>query len=261
MRREEGAADGSIKYELAILRQAFNLAHEADKIQRVPSFPKIKLENIRTEFFDPDEFERLKGELPDALRGLVEFAYLTGWRITSEVLPLNWHQVDFKAGVVRLEPGTTKSGKGRTFPFAVLPELKAVLESQRAYTDEIERLEGRVVPLVFHRDGKGFKDIRWLWRAACKRAGVLGADGRHKVPHDFRRTAVRRLERAGVPRSVAMKLVGHETESIYQRYAIVAEQDLAEGVAKLAQFTESCTPGKVLPFREGQLRGQSSKTA
>lgn len=55
-----------------------------------------------------------------------------------------------------------------------------------------------------------------------------------KLVHDFRRTAVRNLERAGVPRSVAMKLTGHKTESIYRRYAIVSETDLAEGVEKLA---------------------------
>ena len=60
-------------------------------------------------------------------------------------------------------------------------------------------------------------------------------------PHDFRRTAVRNLERAGVPRSVAMKLVGHKTESMYRRYAIVAESDLREGVAKLAKLPGGST--------------------
>ncbi len=71
------------------------------------------------------------------------------------------------------------------------------------------------------------------WRSACRRAKLIG-----KIPHDFRRTAVRNLERAGVPRSVAMKLVGHKTEAIYQRYAITNEQDLREGVSKLARLHE-----------------------
>ncbi len=44
---------------------------------------------------------------------------------------------------------------------------------------------------------------------------------------------MRSLERAGVPRS-AMKLTGHKSESVYRRYAIVSETDLAEGVQRLA---------------------------
>jgi hypothetical protein len=56
------------------------------------------------------------------------------------------------------------------------------------------------------------------------------------VPHDFRRTAVRNLERAGVPRSAAMKMVGHLTEAIYRRYAIAEEKMLGEAADKLDQF-------------------------
>ena len=54
-----------------------------------------------------------------------------------------------------------------------------------------------------------------------------------RIFHDFRRTAVRNLENAGVPRSQAMKLVGHKTEAIYNRYAISNENDLREAVRKL----------------------------
>src|SRR5437762_10692834 len=55
-------------------------------------------------------------------------------------------------------------------------------------------------------------------------------------PVRLRRTAVRNLERAGVPRSTAMAMVGHRTEAIYRRYAIVDEVMLREGAAKLAAY-------------------------
>ncbi len=57
--------------------------------------------------------------------------------------------------------------------------------------------------------------------------------------HDFRRTAVRNLERAGVPRSDAMAMVGHVTESIYRRYAISDETSLRESGAKLAALHQA----------------------
>jgi hypothetical protein len=66
------------------------------------------------------------------------------------------------------------------------------------------------------------------WRKACREACVAG-----RFVHDFRRTAVRNLERAGVPRADAMAMVGHLTESIYRRYAISDEASLRESAAKL----------------------------
>ena len=73
------------------------------------------------------------------------------------------------------------------------------------------------------------KTFRKSWGKACAAAGYPT-----KIPHDFRRTAVRNFERAGVSRSVAMQITGHKTESVYRRYAIVSESDLREGLAKLA---------------------------
>src|SRR5262245_58378142 len=54
-----------------------------------------------------------------------------------------------------------------------------------------------------------------------------------RIRHDLSRSAVRNMERRGLPRSVAMQLTGHKTESVYRRYAITSEADLREGVEKL----------------------------
>lgn len=72
---------------------------------------------MRTGFFEREQIERLLDHLPTAVRPVVRFAYITGWRIPSEVLTLQWRHVDFEARVVRLDPHTTKNDEGRTFPF------------------------------------------------------------------------------------------------------------------------------------------------
>src|SRR5262249_42469652 len=119
---------------------------------------------------------------------------------------------------------------------------RVLLEAQRRATEELQRATGRIVPHVFWwtQGGRRLTSFTKAWRNACRAAGVPG-----RIPHDFRRTAVRNLERAGVPRSTAMAMVGHRTEAIYRRYAIVDEAMLREGGAKLAAYAEGKVLGKV----------------
>jgi integrase len=121
--------------------------------------------------------------------------------------------------------------------------LSELLKAQLEKTKAAEQAEGRIIPWLFHRGGSPIRDFRGAWAAACKGAAVA-----KRIPHDFRRTAVRNLERAGVPRSAAMAMVGHRTESIYRRYAIADEAMLKEGAVKLAAFhaTESTGGRKVI---------------
>jgi integrase len=217
----------TIRYELAALGRMFTLAVQVGRVAIRPRFPSIEVRNTRTGFFEEEDFRRVWSCLPAHVRPLVEFLYLTGWRI-GEVRELAWKQIDFSGGAVRLEPGTTKNDEGRTFPFRSFPALHALLLRQRQETTALEQT-GRIVPWVFHNAGRPIRDFRVAWQSACRRAGVPG-----RLVHDLRRTAVRNLERSGVSRSVAMKLTGHKTESVYRRYAIVSEADLADGVRKLA---------------------------
>ncbi len=229
-RQEEGAANATINRELTALRRSFSLGVENEKLHRASKVTRLREDNVRQGFFEQDQLEAVLRHLPPSLHPLVRFGYITGWR-KGEILDLRWSQVDFGAGTVRLEPGTTKNREGRTF--IITPMLRTVLEQQKAHTERLQRDRGRIIPHVFHRNGKPIRSFVKAWCAACTKAGAPW-----RIFHDLRRTAVRNLERAGVPRSVAMKMVGHKTEAIYRRYAIVDEAMMREGADKLAAWQQ-----------------------
>ena len=101
---------------------------------------------------------------------------------------------------------------------------------------------------MFHRRGKGIRDFRDAWRSACQAAGCPG-----RLLHDFRRTAVRNLDLAGVSRRVAMQMVGHKTESIYSRYRIVSDSDLSNAADRLNALAMGGTGSKT--GSTGQVSG------
>lgn len=225
-RQAAGASNAEINRELSIVKRAFTLAVQAGNLLARPHIPMLHEDNVRQGFFERHEFEAVRAQLPEALRAVVTFAYLTGWRVPSEVLPLKWSQVDRDHGIIRLNPGQTKNSEGRVLPYGELPELVAVVEAQW-----VEREYGGAVAVhVFHRPGGGeIRDFRTVWQSACAAAGVPG-----RIPHDFRRTAVRNLVRRGVSERTAMQITGHKTRSVFDRYDIVNEADLRTAVGKLA---------------------------
>ena len=155
----------------------------------------------------------------------MEFLWWTGWR-SGEACRLEWRQVNATAGVIRIE--NTKSGEPRTIPYRALPALAAVIENQRKGADALQH-EGRIVRHVFFMpDGAAIRYYDNEWIAARNAAGLPG-----KLVHDLRRTAARRMLRAGIPQPVAMLIGGWKTDHVFRRYAIVDEAVLAENLAKL----------------------------
>jgi site-specific recombinase XerD len=227
LRLRDGAAAATVNRELAALRAAFRLGIRNGVVVGMPYIGLLPERNVRTGFAEHPQVEAVCRHLPPDEADAVRVMFITGWRSKSEVLPLTWPQVDWAGGFLRLEPGTTKNDEGRSFP--LIPALRAVLERRLEVTRRCERAQGRIIPLVFHRNGRTIKAMRRSWASACRHAGVPAL-----LLHDLRRSAVRNLERASVSRSVAMKLTGHKTENVYRRYAIVAESDLIQAGQKLS---------------------------
>lgn len=235
--------------ELAALRRMFRLGLQGGKALRVPYFPTIQVDNVRTGFFERAEFERVRAELPDYLQPLATVAYWTGWRRT-ELLTLEWRQVDLDTGTVRLDPGTTKNKQGR---LVYLPaEALEALHAWREITAAVERQRRCIIQRVFHREGRPLRDYYAAWRSACDRAKVPG-----RTLHDFRRTAARNYVRSGVPERVAMQILGHKTRSIFDRYNLTSDGDLRAAAEKVVTPVREAL-GKIPVLPTSKASGEAS---
>jgi integrase len=246
-RRRQGKAPATLKIELATLRRALRLAQELGHLASVPPIRILRPAPPRQGFLEPDEFAAVARELPDDLALVARIAYVYGWRLTDEVLPLTRSQVALEAGTIRLEPGSTKNGDGRIV--YLTPELKAGLADQLSRVRTLELELSQVIPYVFPVPNGPYRecqrrDIRKAWRQACQRAGHPG-----KLKHDLRRTAVRDMVNAGIPERVVMKIMGHKTRSMMDRYHIVNPDDLRDAARKIAQ-TKSVQNRAQLPDGE-----------
>jgi integrase len=241
-RLSDGAANATINRETGLFRQAFKLGVERQRISGAPRIRKLSEKgNARQGFFEKADFDEMVKHLPDYLGGFVKFGYYSGWR-RGEVRSLQWADVELAAKVIRLRPENSKTREGRIL--ALEGELWNVIAQQgaaREYENPDETIG--VSRYVFHRKGDPIGDIRKSWDAACKQAKIEG-----KIFHDFRRTAVRNMIRAGVPERVAMAISGHRTRAIFDRYNIVSEDDLRTAVKKTNAYLRATPKQNVTAF-------------
>jgi integrase len=244
-RRAERTANATINRELELLARAFTLGQELGLLTVTLPVRRQRMAEAkpREGFFEDHQYEAVRQHLPVDLQVALAIEHAFGWRTQSEVLPLERRHLDLEAGTLRLDPGSTKNDEARVVYLTT--ELIALLGEQLARVETLQRQLGRIVPYLFPHltgrlRGQRIKDFRRRWKTACRRAGVPG-----RLRHDFRRTAVRNLVNANVPERVAMQITGHKTRSVFDRYHIVAPEDLKAAALKLMTHRGSKVSSKV----------------
>jgi len=227
-RKAQKVKDSTINRELSSLKRMYRLGMEQDPplVYRVPKIPFARENNIRKGFFEYKDFEKIRNAAAPHLKVAITIAYYTGMRV-GEILGLRWDQVDLKDGILRLETGTTKNSEGREVP--LVPDLRQILEWWWLETKNTYPW----CQWIVHWKGQRIQKIRIAWKKAFGRAKY-----EDNVFHDFRRTGVRNLVRAGVSQPVAMAISGHKTDSVFRRYDIVSHQDIVQAGEKLTRYIQ-----------------------
>lgn len=252
MRRSAGITNGTVNRELAVLKAAMRYGARSEMIERVPMFPKrLKESKPRAGFVTDKEYAVLAKNAKDLwLRTFLALGYNFGFR-KGELLALRVRNVDLLEGWLHIE--TSKNGEGRKV--ALTRETSTLLA---------ESIRGKKTDdhILTRQDGSRVAQPRKDWYSLCVRSGLgkklveKRPDGKSSVRyeglqmHDLRRSAVRRMIRSGISQTVAMRVSGHKTASVFRRYDIVDERDL-EQAAKLLE------PAGQAPVSEAENRHET----
>jgi integrase len=213
----------NVNRTIAVLKRMFNLAVREDLLPKNPCW-KVKMlpeNNARDRVLSVEELDRLLSHLPRHAALIVQFTLLTGMR-AGEVLNLTWNKVDMKQRIIRLESEDTKTSEPRVI--YLNDDLLGIL-------DEAGKVRNLGHNRVFTYKGQPITSIKTCFKTACRKAGITNFRF-----HDLRHTFNTNMRKAGVDKSVIMKITGHKTPSMFYRYNTVDLADAKEAYQKLDEM-------------------------
>ncbi len=242
-KKDENLSNARVNRRMSFLLRGYRLAQESDppKVEKVPCWRKLKEAPPRCGFREWEEFFEVRNVLPPHAKIPVTIEYWTGMR-SGETLDLEWKQVHLdhtnRIVTIILAGANTKTSEPRMVVMG--GDLYQTLDIWYRET----RKQFPTCPWVCHLNERRLRSIKTAWQSACVKVGLgywENPNGkfvgqrryRGALMHDFRRTSVRNLVRAGVPENVAMRISGHKTRSVFDRYNIVNEKDLIEAGRKV----------------------------
>ena len=238
-RKAQGLADATIDQDVKAAQAMISKAFDNDKVggDTLKTLKRVKMllkknSNARDKVLSPDQFDSLMDHLPQHTKAILATGFYTGMR-RGEILGLTWDKVDLKNRVIQLEAKDTKDKEPRTIH--ICDELASILGAiPRAIHDNH----------VFLYKGKPIKgDIRGSLKTACEKVGIpygrFTKDG--FVFHDLRHTFNTYMRKSGVPESVIMKITGHSTREMFDRYNTVDADDARQAIEQMQGYLANVT--------------------
>ena len=214
-------ATATVNRSLAVLKSMFNKAIDWGNAKENPvrRVKLLKEQNKREYFLSEEEAGRLLAAAPEKVRPIVVAALHTGAR-RSELLRLNWEDVDFRSKTIHFRD--TKNGTDRAVPMD--ETLEALLKTQTS------RLNGEAV--FSGESGRlSAKELRNGFDKAVRAASLTGLRF-----HDLRHSYASFLVRAGVPLNTVRELLGHRSLEMTLRYSHLSPDHKREAVRVLDQL-------------------------
>ena len=227
----------------------------------VPKIEKFKADPARKGFLEPRDFPKLLAALPEDLRLVLTLDFDCGMRL-GEVQRLRWAGVDLIAGEINLTAEETKTSRPRIIPLG--RSLEAFRHLRSSHPRDVYVFGG----------AKPLGSFRKRWNTACVVAGFgkficaqclkpiaehdcKSTERRYKglTFHDLRRSAVRNMVRGGTPENVAMKISGHSTRSIFDRYNITTTTDIHEAAKRTNDYVE-----RLIGEKQGKIEREADPT-
>ena len=233
----------SVNRVLEVMRRIYNLAIREDMVTKNPCWKVTRLSerNARDRVLSKEELERVLKELPPHAADIVSVGYHTGMR-AGEIYGLTRDRVNMREGYLNLTPKDTKTGEARHVYF--VREVRDILE-------RLLKVRHMSHQFVFTYEGEPFKSIKYSLAKALERAGI--EDFRF---HDLRHTYTTNARKAGVDRTVIMKLTGHKTLSMFTRYNSVDEADARQALQLMEAYFGNADQGTTANLLQVQKKGQ-----
>ncbi len=236
-------APKTVNHHVKVLRMVFRDARDRSLLIDDPTeFAKtVKSQKVlERRPFTMDEIRAVLPHCDAEWRSMVLFGFCTGQRL-GDIARFKWKNVDLKKKSISLV--TSKTGKELNIPLP--PDLHNHLVSLPSPISDAQPIHANAFEIVTAQGKTGHLSNQFgaiLAKAGLRKITTHKTTGKGRSAkretnglsfHSLRRSTATYLHEAGVPQSVAMALIGHDSADIHSIYVNVGEEAMRSAAQKL----------------------------